>query len=100
MVNNVVGSVNLDTFFAGPREAIVAGLDGNAMMELGAVLRDAARVVEELCQPEQTYVCLWSHGAEARKHLHFAVQPSAPAPPYRRQSSRIVASPGILWDGT
>ena len=39
------------------------------------MLRDAARVVEALCEPEQTYVCLWSHGAEACKHLHFAVQP-------------------------
>ena len=22
-----------------------------------------------------TYVCLWSHGVEARKHLHLAIQP-------------------------
>jgi hypothetical protein len=33
------------------------------------------RVVEALCQPEQTYVSLWSHGAGTRKHLHIAVQP-------------------------
>jgi hypothetical protein len=53
----------------------VADLDSAAVVELGPVLRDAARVVEKLCQPEQTYVCLWSHGAVARKHLHFVVQP-------------------------
>ncbi len=39
------------------------------------MLRAAARVVEALCEPEQTYVCLWSHGPDGRKHLHFAVQP-------------------------
>ncbi|MGN5376554.1 hypothetical protein ACQ4WX_00215 [Streptomyces lasalocidi] len=26
-------------------------------------------------EPEQTYVCMWSHGRDARKHLHIAVQP-------------------------
>jgi ATP adenylyltransferase len=69
--------MNLGTLIAGPREHIVAvaDLDETAVLELGPVLRDTARVVEALCQPEQTYVCLWSHGAEARKHLHFAIQP-------------------------
>ena len=38
-----------------------------------AALRD--RIREELCRPEQTYMSLWSHGANARKHLHVAVQP-------------------------
>jgi hypothetical protein len=31
--------------------------------------------VETLGRPEQTYVCMWSHGRDARKHLHIAVQP-------------------------
>jgi len=77
VVNHVVGSMNLGTLIAAPRKHVVAvaDLDETAVMELGPVLRDAAHVVEALCQPEQTYVCLWSHGAGARKHLHFAVQP-------------------------
>ena len=60
-----------------PREHVVAAADLNdsAAAELGPLLRDTARVVEALCQPEQTYVSLWSHGASARKHLHIAVQP-------------------------
>ena len=32
-------------------------------------------IVEALCRPEQTYACLWSHGAGGRKHLHLAVRP-------------------------
>jgi len=69
--------MNLGTLIVGPREHVVAvaDLDDSAAAELGPLLRDTTRVVEALCQPEQTYVCLWSHGASARKHLHIAVQP-------------------------
>lgn len=69
--------MNLGTLVVGPREHVVAvcDLDDAAAAELGPVLRDTARVVEALCQPEQTYVSLWSHGAGVRKHLHIAVQP-------------------------
>lgn len=77
VVNHVVGPMNVGTLVAGPREHVVAvaELDDNAVAELGPVLRDTARVVETLCGPEQVYVCSWSHGAGARKHLHIVVQP-------------------------
>lgn len=77
LVNHVVGAMNLGTLIVAPREHVVAVADlgDAAAQELGPVLRAVARVVEALCEPEQTYVCLWSHGADARKHLHFAVQP-------------------------
>ena len=76
-VNHVIGPMNLGTLVVGPRQHVVAvcDLDETAAAELGPVLRDTARVVEALCQPEQTYVSLWSHGAGTRKHLHIAVQP-------------------------
>jgi diadenosine tetraphosphate (Ap4A) HIT family hydrolase len=69
--------MNLGTLIVGPKEHIVAVADlgDMAAAEFGPVLRDTARVVEELCRPEQTYMSLWSHGANARKHLHVAVQP-------------------------
>jgi ATP adenylyltransferase len=72
--------MNLGTLIVGPREHVVAAadLDDRAAAELGPLLRDTARVVEALCQPEQTYVCLWSHGPP-RRHLHFAVQPATAA---------------------
>jgi len=77
VVNHVVGPMNLGTLVVGPKEHIVAVADlgDTAAAEFGPVLRDTARVVEELCRPEQTYLALWSHGASARKHLHIAVQP-------------------------
>jgi len=69
--------MNLGTLIVSPRDHIVAlaDLGDTAAAELGPVLRDTARVVEALCRPEQTYVSLWSHGADVRKHLHIAVQP-------------------------
>ena len=77
LVNHVVGAMNLGTLIVAPRQHVVAvaDLDDAAALDLGPVLHAAARVVEALCEPEQTYVCLWSHGPDARKHLHFAVQP-------------------------
>jgi ATP adenylyltransferase len=77
VVNHVTGPMNLGTLIVGPREHVVAlaDLGDEAAAELGPLLRDTARVVEALCQPEQTYVSLWSHGASGRKHLHIAVQP-------------------------
>ena len=77
VVTHVVGSMNLGTLVVGPKDHVVAmaDLDDRAAAELGALLRDTARVVEALCRPEQTYVSLWSHGPGTRKHLHLVVQP-------------------------
>ncbi len=77
IVNHAVGRLNLGTLVAAPRDHVVAvaDLDDVASVELGPLLRAAARVVEEICRPEQTYVCVWSHGLTERRHLHILVQP-------------------------
>jgi ATP adenylyltransferase len=77
IVNHAVGRLNLGTLIVAPRDHVVAiaDLDDVAVAELGPLLRDAARVVEALCRPEQTYVCVWSHGRTERRHLHILVQP-------------------------
>jgi ATP adenylyltransferase len=77
VVNHAVGPLNVGTLVVAPREHVVAvsELDERAADELGPVLRTTAKVVDELCRPEQVYVCLWSHGESERKHLHFVVQP-------------------------
>ncbi|MBO0728713.1 MAG: hypothetical protein J2P57_05610, partial [Acidimicrobiaceae bacterium] len=46
-----------------------------AANELDGPLRAPARVVEQICSPEQVYVCSWAHAVEERKHLHIVVQP-------------------------
>ena len=77
IVNHAVGRLNLGTLVVAPREHVVAiaDLDDAAAVEMGPLLRDAARVVEAICRPEQTYVCVWSHGQTERRHLHILVQP-------------------------
>jgi ATP adenylyltransferase len=77
IVNHAVGRLNLGTLVVAPREHVVAvaDLDDVAVVELGPLLRDAARIVEAICRPEQTYVCVWSHGQTERRHLHILVQP-------------------------
>ena len=77
IVNHAVGRLNLGTLVVAPREHVVAmaELDDTAAMELGPLLRGAAQVVEAICRPQQTYVCVWSHGRTERRHLHILVQP-------------------------
>ncbi|GAA2760933.1 HIT family protein [Actinopolymorpha rutila] len=79
VVQHVLGPLNLGTLIVAPRLHVVsvADLPIDAAEELGRVLRDASRMLEALCEPEQVYVCQWSHGESARKHLHFVVQPVA-----------------------
>ncbi|HEX3482079.1 MAG TPA: hypothetical protein VHT91_43995 [Kofleriaceae bacterium] len=81
IVNHAVGRLNLGTLIVAPHDHVVAiaDLDDVAAAELGPLLRDAARVVEAICRPEQTYVCMWSHGRTERRHLHILVQPATTA---------------------
>lgn len=44
--------------------------------EMGPLLHEVSRVVSDLLQPSQVYVCLWSHAGWQPQHLHFVVQPS------------------------
>lgn len=77
VVNHAVGRLNLGTLVIVPRDHVVmiSDLDEPCAAELGVLIRDTARVVETICRPEQTYVCMWSHGRSERKHLHILVQP-------------------------
>jgi len=44
--------------------------------ELGPLLKLVASTIQRLLDPDQVYVCLWSHAGWAAGHLHFVVQPS------------------------
>jgi diadenosine tetraphosphate (Ap4A) HIT family hydrolase len=69
--------MNVGTLVLAPRRHVtaVAELNDVEATELGPLLRRTSRVVEELCRPEQVYVCVWSHGDGVRRHLHIVVQP-------------------------
>lgn len=54
----------------------VAELSDHEVEELGPLLREVARCVEQLCDADQTYICLWSHAGWQPVHIHFIVQPA------------------------
>lgn len=55
----------------------VADLNNDESVELGPLLRLASSIVTELCDPDQVYVCLWSHNDARPVHIHFVVEPVA-----------------------
>lgn len=44
--------------------------------ELGPLLKRATATIEALIEPDQVYVCLWSHMGWTPGHIHFVLQPS------------------------
>lgn len=74
LVEHCIGPLGVGTLIVKPDRHVVhvADLGDDEAQELGPLLRQTSRVVEQLCSPRQVYVCLWSHGPA---HIHFVVQP-------------------------
>ncbi|MFE9118673.1 HIT family protein [Streptomyces sp. NPDC007172] len=53
----------------------VADLTGRDSAELGPLLQRTSAAVTAVLEPDQVYVCLWSHAGAVPGHLHFLVQP-------------------------
>lgn len=79
LVEHTVGSLGLGTLIVKPKRHVlhVWELSDNEAEELGPLLRETAAVVAELTEPDQVYVCLWSHQGGVPGHIHFVVQPVA-----------------------
>jgi len=76
-VEHCVGPLGVGTLIVKPLRHVVhvADLTADEAAELGPLLRTAASIVTDLVQPEQVYVCLWSHAGGKPGHIHFVVQP-------------------------
>jgi diadenosine tetraphosphate (Ap4A) HIT family hydrolase len=77
IVEHTVGSLGLGTLIVKPKRHVVHvwELTEDEAGELGPLLRESAGVVAELAEPDQVYVCLWSHQGGVPVHVHFVVQP-------------------------
>jgi diadenosine tetraphosphate (Ap4A) HIT family hydrolase len=77
VVEHVVGPLGVGTLIVKPIRHVlhVADLRSEESAELGELLRAAASAITELTDPEQVYVCLWSHANRQPGHIHFVVQP-------------------------
>jgi diadenosine tetraphosphate (Ap4A) HIT family hydrolase len=77
LVEHCIGPLGLGTLIVKPRRHVlhVWELEDDEAGELGSLLRATAAVVSKLTEPDQVYVCLWSHHGGAPVHIHFVVQP-------------------------
>ena len=77
LVEHCVGPLGVGTLIVKPKRHVVHvwDVDGDEAHELGPLLRETASVVASLTQPDQVYVCLWSHAGGVPGHIHFVVQP-------------------------
>jgi diadenosine tetraphosphate (Ap4A) HIT family hydrolase len=74
---HTVGPLSLGTLILKPKRHVtrVSELTADEASQLGPLLTDAARVIDDLIAPEQVYTCLWSHAGGTPVHLHYVVQP-------------------------
>lgn len=81
LVEHCVGPLGVGTLIVKPKRHVVHvwELADSEARELGPLLRHAATVVAGLTEPDQVYVCLWSHMGGTPVHIHFVVQPVSPA---------------------
>lgn len=77
-VEHCVGPLGVGTLIVKPVRHVlhVADLTDAESAALGPLLRRTAAAVTRVLEPEQVYVCLWSHAGGRPGHLHFVVQPA------------------------
>ena len=77
LVEHCVGPLGVGTLIVKPKRHVVHvwELDEAECAELGPLLRETSDVVARLTEPDQVYVCLWSHQGGIPVHIHFVIQP-------------------------
>jgi diadenosine tetraphosphate (Ap4A) HIT family hydrolase len=77
-VEHCIGPLGLGTVVVKPIRHVlhVADLTASESAELGPLLTRVSGTVSALLNPEQVYVCLWSHAGGIPRHIHFVVQPA------------------------
>ncbi len=78
VVEHCVGPLGVGTLVVKPLHHCVRlwELSEDEVRELGPLLRAVARTIQAILEPDQVYVCLWSHAGWEPGHLHFVIQPS------------------------
>ncbi len=78
VVEHCVGPLGLGTLIVKPFRhcTSVRELTDEEVQELGPLLRRVAATIHAILNPDQVYVCLWSHAGWKPGHIHFVLQPS------------------------
>ena len=78
VVEHCTGPLGVGTLIVKPfRHCLYVGdLTAAEAQEVGPLLQRVSRAIQALTQPDQVYVCLWSHPGWQAAHIHFVVQPA------------------------
>lgn len=78
VVEHCVGPLGVGTLVVKPVRHVlhIAELTPDEAAELGPLLARVSAAVTAVMEPEQVYVCLWSHAGAVPGHIHFVVQPA------------------------
>ncbi len=78
VVEHCVGPLGVGTLIVKPKRHCVHfwELKTRETTELGPLLQRASATIRAVLNPDQIYVCLWSHAGWQPGHLHFVLQPS------------------------
>ncbi len=78
VVEHCIGPFGVGTLIVKPKRHClhVWELDEDEAREVGPLLRRVAATIRAIVQPDQVYVCLWSHAGWEPVHIHFVVQPA------------------------
>jgi ATP adenylyltransferase len=81
VVEHCIGPLGVGTLIVKPRRHVVhvSDLEADEAAELGPLLQRTTSVITSLADPDQVYVCLWSHAGgpsgDMPGHIHFVLQP-------------------------
>jgi diadenosine tetraphosphate (Ap4A) HIT family hydrolase len=102
VVEHCIGPLGVGTVVVKPSRHVVhvADLTDAESVALGPLLRRTAAAVERVVQPDQVYVCLWSHSGGAPGHIHFVVQPVTTADMERFGAHGPALQLAMFSDGT
>jgi diadenosine tetraphosphate (Ap4A) HIT family hydrolase len=78
VVEHCIGPLGVGTLIVKPlRHCLhVWDLTDDETRELGPLLRRVAATIHAILEPDQIYVCLWSHAGWQPGHIHFVLQPA------------------------
>jgi diadenosine tetraphosphate (Ap4A) HIT family hydrolase len=77
-VEHCIGPLGVGTLVVKPFRHCVHfwELSDEEVGELGLLLKLVGNTVQTILEPDQIYICQWSHMGWKPGHLHFVVQPS------------------------
>ena len=76
-VEHCMGPLGVGTLIVKPQRHVlhVWELSEPELQEMGPLIGKSARIIKQITNCDQVYVCLWSHGAFEPVHVHYVVQP-------------------------